>query len=92
MLYTTNKKIAITPFEKHEVKSVRMHGLALMDHMVRLEKATVVFPSHDMPAGLTVYMHGESVKHKWATEVFEHDGKKFILAPQELVVAYENNL
>lgn len=95
MLTTTNKRVACAPFEKNEIKSTIRHGLAVMDHLVKLEKTTVVFPykSSNGEGGVeedtVVYLPGDSVKQKWASEVFTHNETRFILVPVEQIVAYE---
>ncbi len=90
MIHTVNKKLAVAPFAIREVKTKRVSGVALMEHLVQLEKTTVLFPNQlGVPPGTVIYVAGENVKHKWASEVFTHDGVQFIVLPEDLVIAFE---
>lgn len=89
MFVTVNKKLAVAPFEVRDVKTKRVGGVALMEHLVQLEKTVVVFPNAmGIPPGTEIFVSGDSVKHKWASEVFEHEGQKFVIMPEDLVVAF----
>lgn len=96
MLTTINKRLACKPFDKNEVKSTVSHGLAMLDHLVKLEKTEVVLPylpsdgTNGVSAGVIVYLPGDAVKQKWAAEIFTHEGLPFILVPIDMVVAFED--
>lgn len=89
MFITTNKKIATAPFATNQITTTTARGVALVDQAMRLTPLTVLYQSLEgVEPGTTVYVPGECMKHKWATDIYEHeDGTKFILVPQDLVCA-----
>lgn len=88
---TINDWIAVTPFESVGVTTTRVPGIALMTHTTQLTRLKVVFPAV-LNSGATiapdteVYMKGEVSKQQWG-DVYEIDGKKFILIPKAVLVS-----
>jgi hypothetical protein len=90
---TVNKKIACTPFPTISTRVEVKGGLPVIKQKEELTPLTVVFNYTDgglaFMAGDTVYVRGECCKHQWAREVFELEGKQFVLCPIEFVVAFK---
>jgi hypothetical protein len=97
MFTTTNKKIAVTPFPTTETKTEVKGGLVVIKQRQELTKLTAVFPAHytadgtpiGVPAGTGVYVMGDICKHPLAKQIYELDGKSFILIDASMVVGYE---
>lgn len=87
---TVNKKIATAPFPTNQIKSTIKAGVALIEQSNMLTPLKVLYPSNEgIPAGVTVYVPGECMKHKWANEVYTtEDGTKFILVPMDMAVGF----
>jgi hypothetical protein len=94
---TTAKWVACTPFENPETKTDVKGGLVFITQKNELSKHKVVFDNHDRnlfgsgggesySAGDTVWVRGEMFKHQFAKEIFEVEGKKFILIPTDLIL------
>jgi hypothetical protein len=87
-----NKKIACVPPEAISVKIKQKNGLALAEQRIALFPLTVVYPSKFsddvlMP-GTVVFVRGEVLmSHAWAKEVYEIEGVKFVLVPEDLIWA-----
>lgn len=77
-----NGTLAVEPIVTSVEKEVR-HGVALAKQKIALIATKVVFPDAkgDYLAGEVVYLRGDCIQLPWAREVFELDGKKFILVP-----------
>lgn len=90
-LFTHNKKIAVKPFPNRENKTTTAHGLSLLEYNQALAETEVVFGgNHSFLIGTKIFVIGEAVKHKWASEIYRHEGVEFILLPEEQVQAYES--
>ena len=96
-MYSCNNKIGVEPFKSVYVELEHKQGFTMAKQKVQLTKLKVVIgdvdtlraPSKDnghYVPGDIVYVLGELQVHKWAKEVYEVDGKKFILMPTEFVL------
>ena len=90
-----NKLVAIEPIVATVEKEVR-HGVAIAKQKVSLLKSKVVFfcdtderQDLEINPGDTVYLRGDVITMPWVKEVFEVNGKKFILAPLSSIVLVE---
>ena len=90
-MYTVNNWVAVTPFESVGVKTKHVPGLALMEHTTTLTTLEVVYPCEWTQAtgtlrpGDIVYVKGVVSKEQWG-DVYEVDGKRFILIPRSAIV------
>jgi hypothetical protein len=87
-----NNRVAVEPFrtdavEKTGVKS----GFVTVKQKTELTKLQVVFNSGDIKAGDWVYVRGDLCVDANARQIFEIDGKRFILIPLDEIklVSYE---
>ena len=89
-MLTINKLIATTPFENTSIKTEVKGGVALISQKQKLTQLTVVFDSDEgFHQGDKVWVKGECYAHAFAKEVFEIEGKQFILVPVNFVLAKE---
>ena len=92
-MFIVNKKVAVTPFETHSITIEVKNGLPVIKQKQELTKLTVVFGTDAslnelwLHEGDTVWVRGDAMKHQYAREVFEQDGKPFILLPLEMIVS-----
>lgn len=85
-MVSQNKKIAVTPFETTQTQVSVTGGLARVQQKAELTKLTIVFQGEGYFPGDTVWVKGELCKHGFANEVYEIDGKKFVMIPAEFVL------
>ena len=82
-----NKKVACTPFPSNDIKIEVKGGLPLIRQKNELSQLTVVLDSDcGLTAGEEVWVRGDACKHQYAKEVYEIDGKTFILIPVEMIL------
>lgn len=89
-LLILNKKVAVAPPNLAVEKEVR-HGVAIAKQKFSLLETTVVFADSEgfVPVGTKVFLRGDCIINGWAKEVFELEGKKFILVPIDQIVCAE---
>lgn len=92
-MYTINKKIAVEPFPTTETKSEVISGRVVIKQRNELTALKVVFETDVdeepcLDPGDVVYVRGDLCKHQLAKEIFEMDGKQFILIDASTVVGY----
>ncbi len=91
---TPGKSVAVKPFEVTSAQAKVSHGIAVMSTRLELKKLEVMFDNHEMglQAGDSVWIHSDVVsKHAWAKQVYEANGRSFILAPSEFILVIEAN-
>ncbi len=93
---TVNKKIAVTPFETTDTTVVVKNMIPHLKQRTELTRLQVQFMSlgddletpRYMP-GDYVYVRGDLCKHQLAREIFEVEGKSFILIDEAMVIGYD---
>ena len=90
-MMTVNNRIAVTPFETTSTKIDVKGGLVTIKQRTELTRLVVVFAQDNekYPPGYVIWVKGDSCKHQFAKEVFNLNGKDFILIPAETVVLAE---
>ncbi len=88
---TFNDFIAVLPFETTAIRTQVASGVAFIKQRQELTKLTVVLPSADFEPGDFIWVLGEAMKHKYATDVYENEGKRFILVPKDQIRAIERH-
>lgn len=84
---TSNKKIAVEPFPAVDAKPNVVGGrVVIKSDLVPLK--TVFGSSSGIEAERTVYVRGDLRGHQLAKDIFELEGKKFILIDETMVVGY----
>jgi hypothetical protein len=85
---TYNKFIATKPIEKQSAKVAKVvAGMSIIDDKLSLLPLEVVFNSGEFKAGDVIYVDGNSTgNQQWSKNVFELDGKSFILVPDTFVL------
>lgn len=96
-----NKKVAVEPFQVKGVEVKVSSGFGTVSQKTELTPLKVIFPNEatDRPdsdklvlyPGNTVYVRGEASAHQWAKEVFELNGKKFIMLPEDMIVLVDRS-
>lgn len=87
---TINGHVACSPFETTSLKISVDRGLAIHTQRHELTKLAVVLDYGTVyNAGDSVFVRGECMKHAYALAVYEIEGKKFILVPEDQIVAVE---
>ena len=92
-LVTWNHKVAVEPFEDMSVKTTARGGgvvkVGVVETKVTMTKLKVVFPSQDGKfwLGMEVMVKSSEFAQVYAKNVYEHDGKKFILLPESAIEA-----
>jgi hypothetical protein len=66
-------------------------GLPVIKQKRELTKLTVVLQGEGYYPGDTVWLRGDSMKHPYASEVFEEGALSFILVPTDHIVAAEGS-
>lgn len=100
-MYTINGRVACEPFQNTAIETTVKSGVLTIKQKASLTCLTVVFGNANPLAwqqtekivifpGDKVWLRGEAVAHAWAKEVFEVNGKSFILVPIDFIVAKEN--
>ena len=84
-----NNELALTPFESTDVKAKNFGGFAVMAQRVQLSPLKVVYGNGEIKEGQTVYVMGDACKHPFASQIFEVNGKQFILVPLSFVKMVE---
>jgi hypothetical protein len=88
---TVNKKVACSPFETTQVRVEAVRGLPVMKQKRELTRLTVLLPGEGFGPGDFIWVRGDSMKHQYATEVYEQGEMQFILVPTDHIVAFEPN-
>lgn len=95
-MFTINQRIAVKPFETHEVKMTVKNGLARMEQRNSLTQLMVVFPTdcadangRNIQVGDKIFVSGDVMKHSYSRDILELDGVKFVLIPFNVVVGIE---
>ena len=84
-----NAKIACTPFPALSVEKENRGGLIVPKQRNALTQLEVVFPSGDKifcPQGTFVWVRAEQFVLGWAKEIFDLEGVKFILVPEDQIL------
>lgn len=105
-LVAANRSIATEPFPTNFIEVKSKSGFATAKQKGQLVALKVVYgnfvpyqaygASHladrvPIQPGCTVYVRGEQYTQVWAKEVFELDGKQFILVPESTIVLVDSN-
>ncbi len=77
-----NNRVACTPFESLAIETTG-GAFKTVKQKTSLLRTKVVMGNSDYPEGVLVYLRGDVVTLPWTKEIFEVDGQKFILVPQE---------
>ncbi len=93
-MYTVNKKLAVTPFAETDTKTEVVNGRVVIKQRSELTALKVVFDTDcdetmSLDPGDTVYVRGDLCKSPQAKEIFEMDGKRFILIDASSVIGVE---
>lgn len=94
MICGVNKKIGVEVPQQGGQEAKVVGGLRQPVHRVALVPLKVVFGAYDhqYDAGTTVYVNAAHITNGvWAKEIFELDGKKFCLLPEEFITLIEFN-
>jgi hypothetical protein len=90
MIVGFNKQIAVEPPENKGIERKVVAGVSQAVHRASLLAFKVVFGNAEIPVGSTVYVNANLVANqRWATEVHELDGQKFVLLPEVNVALVE---
>lgn len=82
-----NKKVAVEPFPVVEKRAEIKGGVLAPINQSALTGLKVVFPSSTYEVGATVYVRTKlQTGSTYAREIFEVNGTKFILIPEEEVI------
>lgn len=88
-----NKRVAIEPFPVTEKKAAVQGGVLKPMDQSALTGLKVVFGSPSFPEGVTVYVRSKlATGSTYAREVFEAEGRRFILVPEEEVVLLDRGV
>lgn len=93
-ILSTNENVAVEPFPTNQVEKEVRNGLAVIKQKSSLQPLRVVFPDFlgdEYPTGSTVYVRADQCVATWAKDVFELNGKKFILVPKNQVILVEKD-
>jgi len=87
-MQTLNNLVACTPFESTSIKVGVKSGVPFIEQKKGLTQLKVVFEDdcEDFSPGDTVWVRGDAMAHPYAKEVFEVDGKQFILIPRNMIL------
>jgi hypothetical protein len=91
MIKSAKGKIAVTPFPDMSVKTSSQGTgsvkVARIDNKITVVPLTVLFPSEDSRffTGDVVFVKGNNYTLPWAKDVYEVDGRSFILIPDSVV-------
>lgn len=82
-----NKRVAVEPFPTTERKAEVRGGVLQPMNQSALTGLKVVFPTTALGEGFLVYVRTRlATSSTYAKEVFEVEGRKFILIPEEEIV------
>lgn len=84
---TLNKKVACEPFPEMAVEKETRGGMVVPKQRGALTKLRVVFGDDgDFYCGSFIWVRSESFIQQWAKDVYELDGKRFILVPADAIL------
>ena len=103
MIRVANHFVATEPFPVQHITGTAMGGLFLMDQKIQLTRLEVVLESYCQVGDKTVwlpndnlgaepsfvYVRADQFAQVWAKQIYELNGKSFILVPCESVVLIE---
>lgn len=89
MFTTINKLIACAPPISTGLKTETKSGFAIVQQKRQLLELEVIASNGKYISGTTIYVRGECIKHPFYSEIFEKDSTKFILVPEELIIAFD---
>jgi hypothetical protein len=82
-----NDMVAVEPFPKSEAPTqVTKSGFTRDTRKGTLIPLRVVFGTTDFPENSTVYVKSDNAIHPWAKEVFELEGKTFVIIPKTAIL------
>ena len=84
-----NRKIACEPFPINVVEKENRHGMVLARQKGTVTPLKVLFRYQNVYALSTVYVKSEHAMSLWAKEVYDVEGIKYILVPEEAVLLVE---
>lgn len=79
-----NGKVACTPLESLSLET-QGSGFKTVKQKTALVKLKVVFGSLKFGSGLYVYLRGDVITMPWVKEVFDVEGQKVILVPEDCI-------
>ncbi|NBT57434.1 hypothetical protein EBT16_01495 [bacterium] len=91
---SVNENLAVEPFPTNQVEKEVKNGLAFVKQKSSLQPLKVVFSDFsktEYAVGYTVYVRADQCVSTWAKDVFELNGKKFILVPKNQVILVEKD-
>ncbi len=85
--WTVGKVLALEPFPTMSIEKDTRSGFTTIRQKATLTGLRVVFPSEDnrFLAGDTVFVMADNYAQPFAKNVYEQEGKKFILCPEALI-------
>lgn len=94
-MITVNKRLACKPHEKISMNTTQVNrGLALPEEKSKLFIVEVLFDHFDrdgkysVQKGTKLYLNYDAFRHDFNRQIYTHDdGTKFILVPEDLIVA-----
>lgn len=86
-----NRMIFTEPFAEMSIKTEIKGGFATMKQNTKLSKLKVIVGNfnHTIPAGSFVYLQPDAFKNPWANKVYEYQGQKVIMVPEDFVYLVE---
>lgn len=93
-IVSVNENVAVEPFPTNQVEKEVRNGLAVIKQKSSLQPLKVVFSGFggtEYGAGSIVYVRADQCVATWAKDVFDLNGKKFILVPKNQVVLVEKD-
>lgn len=82
--YTPNRKVACTPFESLALET-QGRAFKTVKEKNDLFILKVVFGNERYRRGDTIYVRGDVKTLPWTREVFEVDGEKIVLVPEDYI-------
>lgn len=91
-LFAANDLVAVEPFPKSEAPTqVTKSGFTRDIRRGSLVKLLVIHGTTDYPTGTYVYVKSDNTVQPWAKEVFELDGKAFMMMPTTAILLRSYN-
>ena len=93
-IVSVNENVAVEPFPTNQVEKEVRNGLAVIKQKSTLQPLKVMFSDFwetEYAVGSTVYVRADQCVATWAKDVFDLNGKKFILVPKNQVILVEKD-
>lgn len=79
-------RIAVEPFKNTSAEKKQIGAIVTFAQKVELAPLRVVFGNEKVGTGALVHVPANLYTQKWAQQVFELEGRKFILLPESEIV------